>query len=80
MEHSVAHTIAHAVAAAAITGAKRDVQQRIVCCGGVRLALKEIRDARMGCEAEHVLRCVREGRGPEKLGKLCVEGGEDVEE
>ena len=76
MEHPVAHAVPHTSGACT----ESDVQQCVVCSGRGRLALEEVRDARVRCEAEHMLRCVREGRGPEELSELCVERGEDVEE
>jgi hypothetical protein len=54
-----------------------DAPERLVCR---RLIMEEVRNAWVGMrESEHVLRRVRKGRGPEELGELGVECGEDVE-
>ena len=56
--------------------AEPSAPERVVSRGGLRLGLEEVGHARVRREAEHVLRCAREGRRPEELRELGVERGE----
>ena len=57
MQHATAIGVVVVVIVVGIVacGTERDVEQRVVCSGGGCVALEEVGDAWMWCEAEHVL-------------------------
>ena len=55
MQHATAIGVVVVVIGIVAPGAERDVEQRVVCSGGGCVALEEVGDAWMWCEAEHVL-------------------------